>query len=136
MEGSTSDVPCTIGFPKVVEVVTNKLRAVVGNKLFWKAMACGNYLETIDGFCHSRGVHWNGFGPFGRGGASPRSRKIDLKKGAVTPSHTTSAGHLKFSGMRTVIALAQYFAPLSVLLSWLVLLKHVGETLSQESCLS
>ena len=40
----------------------------------------------------------------------------------VVTSHTTSAGHLKWPGMRTAIGLAQYFAlcSRSVLLSWLV----------------
>ena len=42
-------------------------------------------------------------------------------------SHTTSAGHLKWPGMRTAIGLAQYVALFSVLLSWLVSLDTMLE---------
>ena len=42
-------------------------------------------------------------------------------------SHTTSAGHLKWPGMRTAIGLVQYFALFSVLLSWLVSLDTMLE---------
>ena len=49
---------------------------------------------------------------------------------AKTPpvtSHTTSAGRLKWPGMRTTIGLAQYFAFFSVLLFWLVSLDTMLE---------
>ena len=45
----------------------------------------------------------------------------------IVTSHTTSAGHLKWPGMRTAICLAQYFALFSVLLSWLVSLDTMLE---------
>ena len=49
---------------------------------------------------------------------------LDDLKSTVTSSHTTSAGHLKWPGMRTAIGLAQYFALVSCLLSWLVSLEE------------
>ena len=42
-------------------------------------------------------------------------------------SHTASAGHLKWPGMRTAIGLLQYFALFSGLLSWLVSLDTMLE---------
>ena len=50
----------------------------------------------------------------------------DSPEGHVTSSHTTSAGHLKWPGLRTAIGLAQYFALFSSLLCWLVSLEHDG----------
>ena len=42
-------------------------------------------------------------------------------------SRTTSAGHLKWPGMRTAIGLVQYFGLFSVLLSWLLSLDTMLE---------
>ena len=46
----------------------------------------------------------------------------------MTSSHTTSAGHLKWPGMRTAIGLAQYFELFSCLVSWLVILEQCWST--------
>ena len=73
----------TIRLQKVAKFAANKPRAVVGNKLVWKAMAHENRLEKIDDLFRSHAVHWNDVGPFGVGIAQKQAHRSEGRSSEI-----------------------------------------------------